>query len=201
MTARPVPSLRASGNSQRGFSLMELLVSIMIFMILSAIAIPTFTRAYRLYVLNDAGSRLAGIVKLTRFEAIRRNKPVTFRVQKNGTTWTAWADTNPNGNPDSTEPQLLLAAVLAIIPAPGSPSTAPIAAAIGSAPTELSGTSTSVGYDPRGAVNFGGGPPAVYAYYVGNPAFPDLGARAIILLPSGIVQVWSSASGTWRQSS
>lgn len=176
-------------------------MSIVILMILSAIAIPTMTRAYRSYILSDATSRFAGIVKLTRFEAIRRNTLISLRVRQNGATWTAWADTTANGNPDPTEPQVLLAATTAVIAPPGAPSTAPIAAAIGSAPTVLSAGNTSVAYDARGAVNFGGGPPAVYAYYLGNPGFPDLGARAIILLPSGIVQVWSSASGTWKQSS
>ena len=174
-------------------------MSIVILMILSAIAIPTLTRAYRSYLLSDATSRFAGIVKLTRFEAIRRNTQITLRVKQNGATWTAWTDTNNNGIPDATENQALLNQMVSILPAGSVPSPAPIAAAIGSAPTVLSGSSSSVAYDARGAVNFGGGPAAVYAYYLGNSAIADFGARAVVLLPSGAVQVWSSVSGAWKQ--
>lgn len=197
--ARSALQPRAFGKSQCGFSLVELVVSIVILMILSAISIPTLTRAYRSYVLSDSTSRFAGLVKLTRFEAIRRNRQVKLQVQLSGTTWAAWADVITDNTPNPTENQIVLAGMVGIIPAPGSPSGAPIAAAIGSSPTVLSGNTSSVTYDARGAVNFGGGPAAVYAYYLGNPTIPDLGARAVILLPSGIVQVWSSSSGTWKQ--
>lgn len=199
MTVKPAQSLRRPNHTNRGFSLVELVMSLAILMILSAIAIPTLTRAYRSYVLGDATTRLAGIVKLTRFEAIRRNRPIAMRVRQNGSTWIAWTDSNNNGDPDSVEPQVLLTGLAGVIPAPSSPSNAPIVAAIGSSPTVLSASNTLVTYDTRGAVNFGGGAPAVYAYYLGNPNIPDFGARAVILLPSGIVQVWSSASGTWKQ--
>jgi len=201
VTVRPPNSLPATRRAIRGFSLVELALSLALLMILSAIAMPTLIRAYRSYVLNDATSRFAGIVKLTRFEAIRRNTQVPLRVQQNGTTWIAWADRNNNNVADPVEPQVLLVGMVGVIPAPASPSTSPIAAAIGSTPTVLSASTSSVTYDARGAVNFGGGPPAVYVFYLGNPAIPDFGARAVVLLPSGIVQVWSSASGTWRQQS
>ena len=201
VTVRPSPARRAR-RSSGGFSLVELVMSIVILMILSAIAIPTLTRAYRSYLLSDATSRFAAIVKLTRFEAIRRNTQITLRVQQNGATWTAWTDTNNNGIPDATENQTLLNQTVSILPPGSVPSPAPITSSIGPAITTFtvqSGSSTSVTYDGRGAINFGGGSPAVYFYYLGNPAFPDLGARAVILLPSGIVQLWSSVSGTWKQ--
>jgi hypothetical protein len=44
-------------------------------------------------------------------------------------------------------------------------------------------------------------PPAVYVFYVGNTS-PDGGYRAVIVLPSGSVQVWTYAGGTgtaWQQ--
>jgi hypothetical protein len=44
-------------------------------------------------------------------------------------------------------------------------------------------------------------PPAVYVYFVGNTSDSG-GFRAVIVLPSGSVQVWTYAGGTghlWQQ--
>jgi len=53
----------------------------------------------------------------------------------------------------------------------------------------------AVAFDHRGALT----PAAVNVLYIGNVAFPDLGYRAVVLLPSGSVQIWTSASGNWQQ--
>lgn len=182
---------------------MELMVSMVILAILSAIAVPTLTRAYHSYMLNDATSRFAGIVKLTRFEAIRRNTQIPLRVRQNGTIWTAWTDLNNNNATDPTENQDVLAGLVSVLPAGSVPSPTPITTAIGPAITSFtvqSGASTSVTFDGRGAVVFAGAP-TVYAYYLGNSNIPGFGARAIVLLPSGAVQIWSTASatGAWVQ--
>lgn len=202
VTVRPAASGRAFGKSQRGFSLVELGVSVALLIILSAMAIPTLTRAYYSYVLSDAASQFSGMMKFTRFEAIRRNTRISCRVQQTAGTWTAWADTDKDGNPSAAEAKLILAGLVSVVPAPASPSTAPIVAAIGAASpaiTVQSAGNTFITYDGRGGVDFGGNPPAVYVYFLGNTGITDFGSRAIVLLPSGSVQVWSSATGAWTR--
>ena len=69
--------------------------------------------------------------------------------------------------------------------------------------TVLSGSNASIIYDQRGVVvPYAGGPASstVYALYLGNPSDPSSGYRAIITLPSGAVQVWTSSSaGNWQR--
>src|SRR5262249_27857460 len=70
----------------RGFSMVELAVSLTVVLILTAIAIPSLLRSFRTYQLNDAAARLADMLKFTRFEAVRKNTQVSFYVvQQTGT--------------------------------------------------------------------------------------------------------------------
>jgi len=58
--------------------------------------------------------------------------------------------------------------------------------------------SDSVRFYQRGAVS----PAVVYVLYVGNTSASYGGYRAVVVLPSGSVQVWTyagGASGIWQQ--
>ena len=61
--------------------MVELAVSMTVLLILSAIAIPELIRSLRTYQLNDAATRVADMLKFTRFEAVRRNKQINFLMQ------------------------------------------------------------------------------------------------------------------------
>ena len=44
-----------------------------------------------------------------------------------------------------------------------------------------------------------GNPALVYVFYLNNQGDPSVGARAVILLPSGSVQIWKADSlGNWQ---
>src|SRR3981189_2260475 len=49
----------------RGFSLVELMLSVLILCVLVAISLPTLMRAYRSYQLNDAATRFSDTLKTT----------------------------------------------------------------------------------------------------------------------------------------
>jgi len=78
-------------------------VSVVILIILAAISVPTLLQAYRSYQLSDAASKLSGMMKTTRFSAIRKNTPINCQIQPNGTAWTVWADLDGDNNVETTE--------------------------------------------------------------------------------------------------
>jgi hypothetical protein len=123
------------------------------------------------------------------------------QTKQTGVDWTAWTDSNGNGTLDPTEKQILITGGVTLLPASSVPSPAAITTALGIASlTTLSGANASVQFDSRGAVNFGAAQTTVYAFYLGNPSDPGSGYRAVILLPSGVTQVWRcSAAGIWHQ--
>jgi len=82
-----------------GFSLTELVVAMAVAMILMAVALPAFLRAYHSYQLNNAATQVADIVRLTRYEAIRLNKTVNCVIRPDATdpTMTYASMTDVNG--------------------------------------------------------------------------------------------------------
>ena len=184
----------------RGFSLTELVVTVAVMLVLAAIAIPSLTRALAVYRLNDGASRLAGILKYARYEAIRLNKQVPARVLATGSNWSVFADTNNNGAADPTESIDVIVPPVTLMPASGMPDTSPIASTLGNPAlvlTSISAVNATVVFDTRGAVSSGGST-NVYVLYLGNASDTDIGYRAVVLMPSGMVQLWTSAGGAWQ---
>lgn len=185
----------------RGFSLAELVVGLAVAMIISAVAIPSLVKSFQVYQLNDGANQLAGILKFTRFEAIRRNSAINcLNIQATASgPANFWADDNGDGVEQPTETQILLGTNATLVPAGAVPGAGVLAAQVGVAVlTTVNPSSGSVAFDPRGAVQ----PAAVYVYYLGNSGNPGAGFRAVVLLPSGSVQVWTyspTAANTWQQ--
>lgn len=171
-------------------------------MILMAIGLPVFLRAYRTYQLSNAASQVAGILRLTRYEAIRLNTQVNclFQVSPLGPGMTQiWADTIKNGNLDPTEKMVLLGSGGNLVDSGGVPGTA---ALIASANLTLAATpepplGAVITFDARGAVV---PPTTVDVFYLGSALAPDAGYRAVLLMPAGSIQIWTADStGAWQQ--
>ena len=64
-----------------GFSLTELVVAMAVAMVLMAVSMPYFMRAYHSYQLSNAATQMADILRLTRYEAIRRNRTVNCLIR------------------------------------------------------------------------------------------------------------------------
>ncbi len=178
--------------------MVELVVSICVMLILTAVAIPSLMRSLRAYQLNSAAARVSDVLKFTRFEAVRRNTQLNFLMQATGTGWLVGTDLNNNGALDPTEMQQLIAGYATLLPAGVAPTPTAIRVALGGAAlTTLSGANNSVTFDARGAVRQGiGGAVSInmYVFYVGNANDPDSGYRAVILLPSGGTQIWTGTT-------
>lgn len=193
--------MRKRTNSARGVSLIETLIVMAIAFAILAIATPSFLQAYRGYQLDNAAAQVAGVLKGTRFQAIRFNTSINFIIAGGGPQTRMWGDSNKDGIEQTTEPQTLLSGNVNLVAAGVVPNTGGLAALIGvpvlTATSPVNGVDT---FDGRGAANPAA--PGVFVLYVGNTALPAIGYRAVVLMPSGAIQVWTADSaGTWRQPS
>jgi Tfp pilus assembly protein FimT len=182
--------------------MVELAVSLSVMLILTAIAVPTLVRSLRTYQLNDSAGRLSDMLKLTRFEAVRQNKQVSFLMQASGAGWIIGVDANGNSIVDVNEKQEVIAGFATLLPAGVAPAPTAITTALsGAALITLPATSTSVTFDARGAIRSGGSVTAnIYVFYIGSVTNPEFGYRAVILLPSGSTQIWTAPTGgPWQQ--
>ena len=183
-----------------GFSMVEVAVVLAVIMIIAATCLPYFFQAFGTYQLNDAAAQVAGILKFTRYEAIRTNAPVSAQVRQVTSPramTNIWTDSNANAVEDNTEKQILLDNNIVLDDSTVPPNTAALATAVGVA-TLTAVSSGSVTFDPRGAVT----PAAVNVLYVGNVARQTYGYRAVVLFPSGSMQIWTAdatASAGWNQ--
>ncbi len=191
-----------STRKTEGVSLLELVVSLGIIMVISGMAIPAITKTLKTYQLNDAANQVAGIIKFTRFEAIRRNGPIKC-VNSQAVAYgqaNMWSDDNGDGVEQPTEKQIVLGPNATLVSPGAVPSAGALAAAVGvAALTAITPGNDAIKFDQRGAVV--AVPSAVYVLYVGNTSDSG-GYRAVVVLPSGSVQVWTYAGGVssaWQQ--
>lgn len=96
----------------KGFTLVELMVTVAVMAILAAIAIPNFTSLINSNRLVSQANELVGVVQGARSEAIRYNQRVYVCSSNNGTscsgsaTWNGWlvfVDRDRNASPAAAE--------------------------------------------------------------------------------------------------
>lgn len=196
-------------SPRNGFSLVELVLSLAVLLVITTLAIPVVVRSLQTYQLNSSASQLAGMLKFTKFDAIRQNTPVSCQIAQQGANWLVWADSNGNTVVDQAEPQMLIGGSFTLVPESLVPNPAPIKTSLGLAAasyawTVLSGSVSSITYDQRGVLGCVGNitcnTSVVYVLYLGSVSNPSSGYRAVITVPSGAVQVWTSSSaGDWHR--
>ena len=189
-------------SQQRGYSIVELLVSLAVISILSALAAPSLVRTYRSYQMDDVASQVASQIQFVRYEAIRRNNAIQCLNNPQGAqgllTIFGVDPKAPNNNLQTNERRMIFAAnAIATLATSAAVSNSGSLAALVNAGTltTVPPTNGTVTFDGRGAKT---APAGVSVYWVGNAAY---GWRAVTVMPSGSVQVWSSATGTWKQAS
>jgi Tfp pilus assembly protein FimT len=155
-------------------------VALAIALILAAIGLPSFLRAYRSYQLTNAANQVADILRMTRYEAIRLNKPVNCVIQDAGGGLTnVWADSNGNNAIDPGEKTCGLQA----------------AAKTGTLTLMMPGM--NVQFDARGSVVPTGQQSVAY---LTNLQEVGPGFRAVVLMPAGSIEIWTSDGvGNWQQ--
>ena len=86
---------RGFDHSQRlrtaGFTLVELMVTIAMVAILLALAAPAFTEFQERAAVRGATEQFVGLMAQARFEAAKRNRPVSITLAQDGDLWCAGA--------------------------------------------------------------------------------------------------------------
>ena len=181
---------------QAGFSLIELIVAVLVAVILLAISLPIFIRAIRSYQLTNASRQVADILRLTRYEAIRLNKQVNcvFQPYSGDSTMMSGSMTDASGNALTgigSGTTILLGVNGNLVAAGSVPGggALPGSAHLGSAAlTGFPPAGGTIQFDARGSVI---SPAGVNAFYLASQAAPDAGYRAVVLMPSGSMEIWS----------
>ena len=180
-------------RSTRGYSVVELLVTMAVISILTAIAVPSLLTTYRNYQMDDAAGQVAGIIKFTRYEAIRRNNTLNCVVAVVNNQVAIFSDDNGNGNLDPNEREILLSGSATLVDSSAFSGSAQLAGSVNAgALTTVNPASGVIAFDGRGAKTAAG----ASVYWVGNANY---GFRAVVVLPSGSIEVWSYATNTWQQ--
>ena len=190
-----------------GFSVLELLVVVAIIAVLAAIAIPSIITTLRAYQVTSAAGQVADNIKFARAEAIRLNVPTTqpaqFLAVPSGSSWVVGADAGGVGSLSSADRQYELSGNVTFLPQSSVATAGNLASAIGVVSlTTLSASSSTqaIKFDARGAVSYGANPVAVYVFYVGPVSQSSEDYRAVVVLPSGITQLWAgNANSSWHQ--
>jgi type IV fimbrial biogenesis protein FimT len=185
-----------------GFSLTELVVVLAVAMILMAVGMPSFMRAYHTYQLSSAATQVADMLRLARYDAIRRNMQMNCVFQVSGTdpnNTNIWIATTATNVLDQSQKQTVLGPSGNLVPQGAVPNTAALitASKVSMATTNPSPTNATITFDARGALS----PPTnVDVFYLASTLGPEAGFRAVILMPAGSIQIWSSdATGNWAQ--
>src|SRR5277367_3841398 len=120
-----------SRSPRNGFSLVELVLSLAVLLVITTLAIPVVVRSLQSYQLNSTASQMAGMIKFTKFDAIRQNTAVSCQIKLINGVWVVWADSNGDLAPDGAEPQMVISGSDTLLASGSVPTPSAITASLG----------------------------------------------------------------------
>jgi prepilin-type N-terminal cleavage/methylation domain-containing protein len=187
-----MPTKRLS--TQRGFSIVELVIVLGMMLVLSAIGLPRIVTSMSIYQLNAASTSLQNLIEVARFTAVRRNTTISLRQTLVSGQAAFYVDLANSGAYASADPVYIVPTTVQVAPA-----AAPAAATTGLANTRALGGGC-ISFNSRGVVDYancGAGVQSVWFISLGLTNNVG-GYRAITLTPMGQAKSWTaSAGGNW----
>ena len=114
-------SRRQRDSSERGFSMVELTVVVLVVLIIAAIALPNMISAWYDIQLRGSASQVADLMQQARMLAAKNNATYSVRFQLANGVQRVFIDRNNNGVWDANEPAIDLGRQ--IVSAVGAPAT------------------------------------------------------------------------------
>ena len=181
-------------QTEAGFSLVEVVMTLAIGMIMASVALPMLVNAVQGYRLNSIAQQVEHLIDLARYTAIRRNAVVSLLTTTQGANRVFYVDLNGNATLDASEPRLLLPPDMRIA---NGQSLTPDPSSMGIGNTQS--FAGRIAFDYRGTVNFtGGGPTTPYFLAIGYTSQTQFGTRAITVNSMGQTKLWAApAGGSW----
>lgn len=91
-------------NSYKGFTLIELMITVTLMSILLTIGLPSFQSVMASSRLTSSANAMISALQLARFEALKQQKNIIITKKTNwGDGWIVFADINGDNVQDSTE--------------------------------------------------------------------------------------------------
>jgi Tfp pilus assembly protein FimT len=194
--------LRESGTrSQRGLSLLELLIVVGIGITIVAIAMPSFINAFYSIRLKSAASNLSSLMQQARIQAARQNKINTIAYNANPPQ--ACIDANTNGTCDATETIITFNQSISMSTGvPSGPGAPPAYVLVGDTAGTTYTNTTTLGYSARGLPcaytpgNCATPAAGYFVYYIMDARVGSTGWAGVVVTRSGRTKpiIWDGAS-------
>jgi len=208
-------------KTQRGFSLLELLIVVSIVMVIAAMATPSVLNTVRRYQLESAARNVASVLMRARYEAIRLNRRVNtiYFVDPIGNDPPAYGvdegspgppvTTIPDGILQDTEPQMPLSTAVTMVgTGPGVPAFATMGTNYTAAAVTVLGPpglpTYQISYGSVGTVIYQPTPGAGNPWIESNTVYVILLQHnitqqyaAVTVTPAGRVRVWIWNGSEW----
>jgi len=213
----------ATRTSNRGFSLVELVVVLSIVLLVAALGVPNIIQAVHTARLRGAGSDLSGLLQVARIRAVRDDRYYSAYLIANNGLQQIFVDIYPqnvNGASGSggtalnfPDPSISLSAEITRQPQGAAPNVANLAQQLlptnpnNLVPTDASAATTPFTFGPQGlpckpvavaggtVCNSHGGAVAYWTFLQNNVT----GAwEALTVTPAGRIQQWYFTNGVWK---
>jgi len=97
VTAQHPAPAKGKSHSQRGFTLLEMVIVLAIMVITTVIAVPVATSTMNSYYVNNAVTSLTGAVQTTRYQSISNGYPYALVINAAASTYQVQSDPTRSG--------------------------------------------------------------------------------------------------------